>query len=493
MTYNKKTYNKKPYMKKYKTELCDNDMTFQDCELAILRHAVDESETIQGQSVANSDDVKKIISIVEDFLTKKKLVCYGGTAINAILPKFAQFYNKDIEVPDYDFFSNHALDHAKELADIYYEAGYTDVEAKSGVHHGTYKVFVNFIPVADITYLEDEIYNSIKKDAIKRSGILYAPPNFLRMSMYLELSRPQGDVSRWEKVLKRLNLLNKYYPLKTSMNCETVDFQRDMETNKEEASKLYFIVRDTLIDQGVVFFGGYASSLYSRYMPKAQKNLLMQIPDFDVLSEDPEKTATIVGEQLEEEGYKNVKIIKHDSTGEIIPERYEVRVGKDTLAFVYNPIACHSYNTITVGENEINVATIDTMLSFYLAFIYADKPFPYFNKDRILCMAEFLFNVEQENRLEQRGLLKRFSLNCYGKQPTLETIRAEKAEKFKELNGKRDTRDYEMWFLKYNPGSFIKSKLEKEENISNKTVKNIVKKKQTRKKGKSKLSFLNIF
>ena len=491
MTYSKKAYTKKAYMKKYKTELCDNEMTFQDCELAILRHAVDESEAIQGESIANSEEVKKIISIVEDFLMKKKLVCYGGTAINAILPKFAQFYNKDVEVPDYDFFSNHALDHAKELADIYYAAGYTDVEAKSGVHHGTYKVFVNFIPVADITYLEDEIFNSIKKDAIKRSGILYAPPNFLRMSMYLELSRPQGDVSRWEKVLKRLNLLNKYYPLKTSMNCETVDFQRGMESNKEEATKLYFIVRDTLIDQGVVFFGGYASSLYSRYMPKAQKNLLMQIPDFDVLSEDPEKTANIVGEQLEEEGYKNVKIIKHDSTGEIIPERYEVRVGKDTLAFVYKPIACHSYNTITVGENKINVATIDTMLSFYLAFIYADKPFPYFNKDRILCMAEFLFNVEQANRLEQRGLLKRFSLECYGKQPTLETIRAEKAEKFKELNGKRGTRDYEMWFLKYTPGSNIKSKEERDENKLKKTVKNVEKKKQTRKRRKT--NFLNIF
>jgi hypothetical protein len=30
--------------------------------------------------------------------------------------------------------------------------------------------------------------------------------------MYLELSRPAGDVSRWEKVFKRLNLLNTHYP-----------------------------------------------------------------------------------------------------------------------------------------------------------------------------------------------------------------------------------------------------------------------------------------
>jgi hypothetical protein len=145
---------------------------------------------------------------------------------------------------------------------------------------------------------------------------------------------------------------------------------------------------------------------------------------------------------------------------------------------------------ITINDKEINVATIDTMLSFYLAFIYADKPFPYFNKDRILCMAEFLFNVEQENRLEQRGLLKRFSLECYGKQPTLESIRAEKAEKFKELSGKRGTREFEEWFLKYTPNA-LKEKMEKEENKSKKTVKNVEKKKQTRKRRKT--NFLNIF
>lgn len=436
---------------KYRTEYCTDDMTFQDCELAVLRHAVDENEKIQGQKVANSEDVKQIIKIVEDFLMRKKLVCYGGTAINAILPKYDQFYNRDIEVPDYDFFSNHALDDAKELADIYFKEGYTDVEAKSGVHAGTYKVFVNFIPVADITYLEDEIYKAIKKDAITRMGILYAPPNFLRMSMYLELSRPHGDTSRWEKVLKRLNLLNKHYPLMSAVDCNTVDFQRKMEKNDEESTKLYFLVRDSLIDQGVIFFGGYASSLYSRYMSKNQRNLLKKIPDFDVLSEDNEKTAIIVMERLQENGYKNVKIVNHEPIGEIIPERAEIRVGKDTLAFIYKPIACHSYNTITIAEKDINVATIDTMLSFYLAFIYADKPFPYFNKDRIICMAKFLFDVEEENRLEQKGLLKRFTTSCYGNQTTLETIRAEKAEKFKELADKRGTRDYEMWFLKYAP------------------------------------------
>jgi tRNA A37 N6-isopentenylltransferase MiaA len=66
-------------------------------------------------------------------------------------------------------------------------------------------------------------------------------------------------------------------------------------------------------------------------------------------------------------------------------------------------------------------------------------------------MANFLFDVEQKNRLEQKGLLKRFSINCYGKQMTMEEIRSEKAKKYEELMHDRKSREYEEWFLKYNP------------------------------------------
>ena len=435
---------------KFKSEYCDNEMTFQECELAILRHAVDESEKLQGQKVANSEEVKKIIKILENFLIEKKCICYGGTAINNILPKYAQFYNKDVEIPDYDFFTPNALDDAKELADIYHREGYSEVEAKSGMHFGTYKVYVNFIPIADITYLHPKLFEAINKEAIGIAGIRYAPPNFLRMSMYLELSRPSGDVSRWEKVLKRLTLLNKFYPFGKNLNCETIDFQRKMSTNENNVEKLYFTARDSLIEQGVVFFGGYASSLYSRYMPLNQKRKFSKVPDFDVITEEPEKCSLILRERLEENGFKNIEEIRHEPVGEIIPERIEIRVGKDSIAFIYYPIACHNYNTITIGNQEINVATIDTILSFYLAFIYSDE-YSYF-RNRILCMANFLFYVEEQNRLEQKGLLKRFSINCIGKQPGLEEIRAEKALKFKEMATKKGTKEYEMWFLKYNPG-----------------------------------------
>jgi hypothetical protein len=48
-------------------------------------------------------------------------------------------------------------------------------------------------------------------------------------------------------------------------------------------------------------------------------------------------------------------------------------------------------------------------------------------------MSQYLFKVQQQNRLEQKGLLKRFSIHCYGHQETLEEIRARKTKKFMKL------------------------------------------------------------
>jgi hypothetical protein len=66
-------------------------------------------------------------------------------------------------------------------------------------------------------------------------------------------------------------------------------------------------------------------------------------------------------------------------------------------------------------------------------------------------MANYLFEVQEKNRLSQKGLLKRFSINCMGHQETVEEMRAEKAEKYTELKGKRNDKEYDEWFLRYRP------------------------------------------
>ena len=341
---------------KFNTELCDNNMNFQECELAILRQAVDEADKQISSKIAQNEDIRKMIGIVETFLRDKKCICYGGTAINNILPKQAQFYDKDLEIPDYDFYSATPVEHAKELADIYHENGFMEIEAKAGVHHGTYKVFVNFIPIADITFLHPILYKTILSESIQVAGIMYAPPNFLRMSMFLELSRPAGDISRWEKVLKRLTLLNKHHPMKLK-DCTKVDFQRRMESYTDYSENLYLVLREIFVNQDVVFLGGYATRMYGKYAGDSQ-SLIKKVPDFDVISEDPETTAMIVIERLHSMGFKKATILHHEAIGEVIPAAIEIRIAKETLAFIYFPIACHSYNVVKIKDLSIKVATI---------------------------------------------------------------------------------------------------------------------------------------
>jgi hypothetical protein len=470
---------------------CAKNMTFQECELTILRGAVDKIDKKIGKSKLSDPNVAKIISIVEAFLKKKKLVCYGGTAINNILPTEDQFYDKTIELPDYDFFSPKPLEHARELADIYFKEGFEEVEAKSGVHAGTFKVFVNYIPVADITYIVPELYKKVKSTAVKVDGILYSPPNYLRMLMFLELSRPNGDVSRWEKVLKRITVLNKNYPLKVN-NCNVEDIQRLFESNtidpktkkvnKNFQFRLFELVRDNLIKQNVIFFGAYANRMYLKNLPNLRNKKIPKIPDFDVLSENPKQTAENLKNFLTDNNIQNVKVVTRKGVGEVIAPHYQISVNEEILAYVYEPLACHSYNVIRVKNKKMRVATIDTMLSFYLAFVYVDRA--YYDPQRILCMAQYLFQVQQKNRLKQKGILRRFSIDCYGKQLMIEDMRKEKSDKYEELKGDRGSKEWNWYFLKYRPVDEPK-KSKKNKNKNKKTKKRKKNGKRKTKKRKS--------
>ena len=78
-----------------------------------------------------------------------------------------------------------------------------------------------------------------------------------------------------------------------------------------------------------------------------------------------------------------------------------------------------------------------------------------------MCLAQFLFVLQQKNRLNQVGLLKRFSTTCYGEQETLETIRSHKTEMYNKLSKKKGTKEYDEWFLKYAPNSEKKTRKNK--------------------------------
>lgn len=285
------------------------------------------------KEIASDPIIRNAISIVEDFVKTHRVLCYGGTAINNILPKEDRFYDEDRDIPDYDFFSITPQVYAMKLADRLTNAGYKSVEVKPGVHLGTFKVFCDYIGVADISKLEKDLFDKLWKDSIEKESIHYVPVNFLRMSTYLELSRPKGDVSRWKKVYQRLQLLNKHYPVgcpETEQKMNDVYLKQGV---KEEIESL-------LIKENVILLGFNATTLQKKNTDK-----WMLPMDLLIL---PEKRKELTDKLLDifepKLGFK-LKTKEVPAYAELLAAHTDIDDPKsgNTVIRIYETDACHSY------------------------------------------------------------------------------------------------------------------------------------------------------
>jgi hypothetical protein len=133
--------------------------------------------------------------------------------------------------------------------------------------------------------------------------------------------------------------------------------------------------------------------------------------------------------------------------GELVLDHYAILVNDIPLCYIFKPVACHSYNVIKSDGVNIKIASIDTLFSYYLAFIYSNRD--YFNENQLLCLCSTLFKLQEKHRLTNKGILRRFNINCYGVQKQLKDIREEKNKMHTLL--KPGTKKYNLWFLKYTP------------------------------------------
>ena len=87
------------------------------------------------------------------------------------------------------------------------------------------------------------------------------------------------------------------------------------------------------------------------------------------------------------------------------------------------------------------------MLSLYLIFIFSDNPL--YDSNRIVCTAHMLQIIYEKHRLQRKGLLRVYTIECIGEQETFEDILLQKKKAHKDLK-KKDSK-YEKWFLRYTP------------------------------------------
>lgn len=422
-----------------------------DRTLQYIGERATQLERDEEKRVVANEITKRSVAVVRDFLVQKKRVLYGGKAINDSLPKNARFYDSESTVPDYDFYTPSAKEDAVEIAQRLYRANIPYVEVKtSSIHETTFKVFADFLPIVDATDISPKIFQMIRKEAsLGPEGILLASPDWLRMNMYLELSHPKGNVDRWEKVSKRLNLLNTYRPLKIPSGEICPESTAGMLIHSPSARGFSChpemtlsssLAAEFISKHQLVMVGGNSLNLYIMSMKKKilQRDSNIFTSDYDVLANNAKKSA---------EEFRRV-LLRHDlptvnnvgfrkGIPELIPDRYRVsfrckidsRSAQKTVVDFYQNDNCWSYHEISVSKlkRKVRVASIETLVTFLFKWMFflKDKLGRYVIRGKIYCIIEFLLHHQQQMK---NRLFYPVPKECYGPPVTLKSIRKENWE-----------------------------------------------------------------
>jgi hypothetical protein len=194
----------------------------------------------------------KIEKIIKDFIINKKLIIYGGSAIDILLKSRGHkgIYDYNYDYKDYDVFSLNALEDIKELAEILKNKGFKYLKITAGVSSNTYRLFIdiNRDSSFDITNISIEKLKKLEKLEIY-DNIIYDDPNHIKVDQYRNLScQLFKDINRYEKISKRILLLEKYFPMKENDNyLENINLKK---------------IKDIEIKKNYIFVGDLAYNYY---------------------------------------------------------------------------------------------------------------------------------------------------------------------------------------------------------------------------------------
>jgi hypothetical protein len=396
-----------------------------------LKAAADEAAKKIDYDTAHDEEIRKAISVVEKFLRKSKRVCYGGQAINTYMPETLKFYNEEYDLPDYDFFTPFADRDVIDLVALLQKAGFTEVNERIGIHKGTRKILVNFIPIADITEVESSLYRTFLRRSTQKNGIHYVDPDVLRMNMYLELSRPAGQVGRWEKVFERLLLLNLAQPMDTCSG----------KTIKEKKIEPYIRkkILNYVIEQKRVLAGAELGFIYraSAQERLPEMNWILESGGAIIffssdIYKDAEKIQTLLG-------HKKTNRQTERGVEDFLPRRVLIKKGGQTVIMIIEEMACNAFNELEMGGRTLRIASLDTLVYLYILLGIFTK-----DDDKIgvplLCLAQRLVELENKIRISPTHTFPLFSIKCSGHQKTYPSLLREKVARIEAQKKRSATR-----------------------------------------------------
>lgn len=419
-----------------------------------IKKATELAQQKIDYAVAHNEHILQAVDVVEAFLRKKHRLCYGGQAINAHLPDKYKFYDPERTIPDYDFFTPQPEQDIRILVQDLKRAGFQEISAREGMHEGTVKIYVDYIPVADITSLDPSLYRILSKREFRVNGISYMDASSLRMMMYLELSRPRGEVERWPKVYERLLLLNAFASHKP---CRPQPLDHGLTTAQTEFV-LQWVIKKHRIFAGLDLVQVYRQALRRRskrmeWLVHTHKPILFYSPTPEEDMKEIREGLMASSPPSEKPSYR-IRTESRAGSGELLPTLTVLYQEKHPLLFIVQQTACHSYFQLPLHSHKkgsassrsasnrsastLRIASVDTLITLYFSLALMDAK--HLDMRSMECLARQLIDLSIQMRTRPKDSPFPFiSLNCVGHQTTLTSLIRAKVQRMTERKARLKT------------------------------------------------------
>jgi hypothetical protein len=309
------------------------------------------------------------------------------------------------------------------------------------MHEGTVKIYVNYIPVADCSQMNPEMFKIIQKRAKSVNGILYCDADLLRMFMYLELSRPRGEVARWGKVFDRLTLLNHEYPVLRVNELNSCD--EDLMPHSV-SSEIRAEILDLCVKRKCVMMGPEFVKLLQMNKDKISLEGLSRIGGPVIfMSTTPHVDAEDIKYMMSSShshspspsslGGRGIILKEFPAPSDHIYDYVTVSQGGNLIAMILKEDSCNAYTTLKVDGADMRVGTPDLLLHFYYTvLIFGSKKKKSYFHTPIDCIVHKLYMISERARSHPTQFVPAFGLRCSGHQKGIATLLKLKSERTKK-------------------------------------------------------------
>jgi hypothetical protein len=239
-------------------------------------------------------------------------------------------------------------------------------------------------------------------------------------------------VSRWKKVYERLILLNESYPMR--------DCHEEIQTVPISHEDRRIILKYCIKHKNVVV-SPEIIQLYEKQESKTHFNELVKEGGPVILFSSKAATDADDLKHILSHNEGGIRIVEAITPADQIFNFVSIKRNGVPIALIFQEDACHSYNILRLGSEELRIATPDLFLHLYYGLSIFGKREKEFFETSLECLIDKLNTILKHTRSKPTEFTPAFGLRCSGKQKGIATLLREKVrrtqlerEKTKKMN-----------------------------------------------------------